>query len=366
VFNLIVLNTIAYNKSPTMAALTINIPKNAEFKEDFRKMSKMDSFVLQHTSAQDVALHGSTPKFDYLVVSDGHGSGMKKHVLREFIKTLDWDVIFQDKNWYKNDVDSTGDYNSLLFRSLHSGLDAFSDKYNTKQGCTLSVVLIYKDRFECFTIGDSTIKIWENRGETWAKIAETVDHDINFLEDVQRLEQRRMDDAMFTRISWKKQGIKIPNGVLKKNIWRMKPVSATSITMEPSAYFYFDDTSSLNMTRSLGHYPTRFLKNHSDEKNHKMSLAEQSLTKMVISREPGKKYIILACTDGVWDVTAHDKEASYIDMISKGAKAETIVTEVKKCWCQSWDYVFEGKPSVKTSIPNDNHDDIGCAFAFIR
>ena len=77
-FNLIVLNTIAYNKSPTMAALTINIPKNAEFKEDFRKMSKMDSFVLQHTSAQDVALHGSTPKFDYLVVSDGHGSGMKR------------------------------------------------------------------------------------------------------------------------------------------------------------------------------------------------------------------------------------------------------------------------------------------------
>ena len=119
-------------------------------------------YVLQNgQSSQDVALHGSTPEFDYLVVSDGHGGGPRKHVLREFIKTLDWDNIFQYSDWYKNDIDSGGTYASPLFRSLHSGLDAFSDQYNTKQGCTLSVVLIYKDRFECFTIGDSTIKIWE-------------------------------------------------------------------------------------------------------------------------------------------------------------------------------------------------------------
>ena len=68
-----------------MAALTVNIPSNAEKEVKFRKMSKMDSFVLQNTSAQDVALHGSTPDFDYLVVSDGHGGGPRKHVLREFI-----------------------------------------------------------------------------------------------------------------------------------------------------------------------------------------------------------------------------------------------------------------------------------------
>ena len=91
-----------------MAALTINIPNNSEEKEDCRKMAKMSSFVLQNLSKQDVALHGSTVDFDYLVVSDGHGGGTKKHVLREFIKTLDWDVIFQDKDWYKNDIDPSG------------------------------------------------------------------------------------------------------------------------------------------------------------------------------------------------------------------------------------------------------------------
>ena len=56
-----------------MAALTINIPNDAEEKEDCRKMAKMSSFVLQNLSKQDVALHGSTIEFDYLIVSDGHG-----------------------------------------------------------------------------------------------------------------------------------------------------------------------------------------------------------------------------------------------------------------------------------------------------
>ena len=66
-----------------MAALTVNIPSNAEEQANFRKMSKMDSHVLQNgQSSQDVAGWGSTPDFDYLVVSDGHGGGPKKHVLR--------------------------------------------------------------------------------------------------------------------------------------------------------------------------------------------------------------------------------------------------------------------------------------------
>ena len=349
-----------------MAALTINIPNNSEEKEDCRKMAKMSSFVLQNLSKQDVALHGSTIEFDYLIVSDGHGGGSKKHVLKEFIKTLDWDVIFQDKDWYKNDLDPSGGYVSPLFRSLHSGIDAFSDQYNTKQGCTLSVVLIYKDRFECFTIGDSTIKIWENNGETWTKTAETVDHDIHFLEDVEHLKQRRINDAMFTRISWKnKKGKRIPNGVELDNIWRMKPIDAKTMTMEPSAYFYFDDTSSLNMTRSLGHYPTRFLKNTADEKKHQLSLAEYSLTKVVIPRKTNTLYVIIAATDGVWDVTAEDKAAIYVDMIANGASATTIVKEVKNCWFQNWDYIFKGEAQGKTSLPLDNHDDIGCSIAFI-
>ena len=79
-----------------MAALTINIPnKTVEQKEDVRKCANMSSAVLQNTSEQDVALCGTTKDFDFLIVSDGHGSGQKKHVLREFIKNLDCEFGFQ-------------------------------------------------------------------------------------------------------------------------------------------------------------------------------------------------------------------------------------------------------------------------------
>ena len=79
-----------------------------------------------------------------------------------------------------------------------------------------------------------------------------------------------------------------------------------------------------------------------------------------------RKYIILACTDGVWDVTALEKEATYIDMISKGATAETIVADVKKSWSQVWNYKFQDNPHTKTTIPDSNHDDIGCSIAIIN
>ena len=48
----------------------------------------------------------------------------------------------------------------------------------------------------------------------------------------------------------------VQNGIRTKDINRLKALDATKITMAPSAYFYFDDGSLLNMTRSLGHYPT--------------------------------------------------------------------------------------------------------------
>ena len=121
----------------------------------------MSSFVLQNESKQDVALHGSTNEFDYIITSDGHGQGARKHVLKDLFKSLDWSSILQNKDWYKNDVGRRRClYFTTICNMLHSNTAAFSKITATHQGCTLSVVLIYPDRFECFTIGDSTIKIW--------------------------------------------------------------------------------------------------------------------------------------------------------------------------------------------------------------
>jgi len=323
-------------------------------------VAKMSSFVLQNTSKQDVALHGSTDEFDFVIVSDGHGQGQKKHTLRKLFNVLDWSAILQNKNWYKNDVDEDGEYISPLFAILHNS-DAFSSLYSTRLGCTLSVVLIYPDKFECFTIGDSSIKIWEKK-EEWSRIFVSVDHDIHFTEDVAKFEKRNVDDALFCRKDWLKEGVFIKNGINLEGVNRLKPIDCNTMTMEKSAYFYFDDNSKLNMTRALGHYPPTTTIQKAKDYNFELSCSEHSLTKVVIERKK-VPYVVIGATDGVWDVAAEDIERTMVDLISKEADAEECVALVKNLWNQEWDYIQNGEIN-KTSMPDWSHDDIAMSVAY--
>jgi serine/threonine protein phosphatase PrpC len=322
----------------------------------------MSSFVLQNTSKQDVALHGSTDEFDYILTSDGHGQGPRKHALRDLFESLDWSSILQNDNWYKNDVDE-GAYISPLFAQLHSDTTAFSKTTATYQGCTLSVVLIYPDRFECFTIGDSTIKILEKSGDSWQRTFVSVDHDMDFEEA--QLKARDRNDALFCRGHWRNKGVVVKNGIRTKDINRLKALGATKMTMEQSAYFYFDDGSLLNMTRALGHYPTDSVIEKAKEAGHVLSCTEYSLTKVVVERKTDVKYALINATDGVWDVTAEDVEKTFIDSIVKDENAaERCVRKVKQLWSQEWEYWRSGINTGNTRLPDWNHDDIGCSVAY--
>jgi len=329
-----------------------------------RPITKMSSFVLQNTSGQDVALHGSTDKFDYIITSDGHGQGARKHALRDLFKSLDWRSILQNENWYKNDVDDNGAYISPLFTELHSNISAFSKITATCQGCTLSVVLIYPDCFECFTIGDSTIKIWEKSGDSWQRTFVSVDHDTDFEEDNAQLKARERNDALFCRRRWEHNGVVVKNGIRTKDINRLKAVSATKMTMQQSAYVYFDDGSNMNMTRALGHYPTDSVIKKAKEAGHALSCTEYSLTKVVVERKTDVKYAIINATDGVWDVTAEDVEKTFIDSIVEDGAAEKCVRKVKQLWSQEWEYLYSGINIGNTRLPHWNHDDIGCSVAY--
>ena len=276
-----------------MASLTISIPTNVP--AVVRAVAKMSSFVLQNQSKQDVALHGSTDEFDYIITSDGHGQGARKHALRDLFNSLDWSSILQNEDWYKNDVDENGAYISPLFAVLHNDTKAFSKMTATCQGCTLSVVLIYPDRFECFTIGDSTIKIWEKSEDSWQRTFVSVDHDINFEEDNTCLKARERNDALFCRRHWEHKSIVVKNGIRTKDINRLKALDATKMTMEQSAYVYFDDGSLLNMTRALGHYPTASVIEKAKDAGHTLSCTEHSLTKVVVDRKTDVKYAIMQC-----------------------------------------------------------------------
>jgi len=340
-----------------MASLSTNVPSST------RSLAKMSSFVLQNTSRQDVALHGSTDEFDYIITSDGHGQGARKHALRDLFKSLDWSSILQNENWYKNDVDEDGVYISPLFAELHNNTTAFSEDTATHQGCTLSVVLIYPDRFDCFTIGDSTIKIWE-KSDGWQRTFVSVDHDIYFEEDNAQLEARERNDALFCRRHWEHKSFVVKNGIRTKDINRLKALDATKMTMEQSAYVYFDDGSLLNMTRALGHYPTASVIENTKEAGHVLSCTEHSLTKVVVERKTDVKYAIINATDGVWDVTAGDVEKTFLDSIAEDDAAEICVRKVKQLWCQEWEYWYLGVNTGNTRIPDWNHDDIGCSVAY--
>jgi len=340
-----------------MASLSANVPTSA------RSRAKMSSFVLQNTSKQDVALHGSTDEFDYIITSDGHGQGSRKHALRDLFKFLDWSSILQNENWYKNDVDENGSYISPLFTELHSNTTAFSEDTATCQGCTLSVVLIYPNRFECFTIGDSTINIWE-KSDAWQRTFVSVDHDINFEEDNAYLKARERNDALFCRRHWEHNSIVVKNGIRTKDINKLKALNATKMTMEQSGYVYFDDGSLLNMTRALGHYPTASELKIANWSGHTLSCTEHSLTKVVVERKTDVKYAIINATDGVWDVTAGDVEKTFLDSIAEDDAAEKCVRKVKQLWSQEWEYWYSGVNTGNTRLPDWNHDDIGCSVAY--
>jgi len=196
----------------------------------------------------------------------------------------------------------------------------------------------------------------------------STDHDINFLEDVERLQARNKADALFCRSHWEAKSIVLNNGIRTKGVHRLKALSDTKMTMEQSAYFYFDDGSLLNMTRSLGHYPTATILYNAEKEGHILSCAEHSLTKVVIERKPDVKYAVIAGTDGIWDVApaTTDMDKKFIKLIVENdtAAAETICTTIKQLWSQDWDYWYENSFKGKTRLPDSNHDDIACSVAY--
>jgi len=322
----------------------------------------LSASTIQSISQQDTALCGKTDGFDYIVVSDAHGYGLRKYALRELIENLDWSKVLSDENWHKNDIDADGKYISPLFSALHSDLRAFSRKVSTKQGCTLSVCMIYPDRFECFTIGDSSIKIWEKCSEEWVRTFVSIDHDTDFTEDISLLSTRKVADARFCRVNWRHEDNGVDRESRGKKIICMSALDTDIMTMKQSAYINFDDGSRLNMTRALGHYPSDTIINIAKLEDHSLSCCEHSLTKVVVERKEGVRYAVIAATDGVWDVTAESTEKTFMEFIEKG-DSESIVEKVKGLWEQEWWYDYNGEQQLVT-MPASERDDIGCAIAY--
>jgi serine/threonine protein phosphatase PrpC len=326
----------------------------------------LSSHVIQNPfTKQDVAMSGSTDYFDWILVSDGHGRGSNKHVLKNLFMAMDWNSILSDENFYKDIVDENGEYISVLYRNIQKA--SLDDHYNSKLmgvGCTLSVIKIFPKRFECYYIGDSSIKIYECSSENINIIMKSEDHNFSH-SDTEVLKTRKCasEHPFRQTINW----METQGGIQTKNIWCPRVLDAESITMQPSFYVPFDDGSKINMSRALGHIPSSDIIEKFKNAGLELSLSQQSLTKNVVPRNPNKKYALLVATDGLWDMVCDKDDKVLGSFIRDGMEnaAKNIAQFAKSRWIQEWNYIFPGtKISQKIVQKERDTDDVGIACAY--
>ena len=332
------------------------------------KPATWSSHIIQNIGQQDGALHGNTAGFEYGGVFDGHGSGSRKHLMRDLLNAHDWDTTLQTPNFHKTDKNHDGNFASPLFAATqhlaHNGQDEFTSKLKG-QGATLSLYKAYLDRFEFFTAGDSTIKLYANTIDSpneFKRIFASKDHDSYHEEDMAHLEQRQGGGCV-ERQHWQYKGTKIPNGVRRNNVWGLKVTGNNDITMIPTAYIYYDDGSTINMTSSLGHIPARY----DFRVDRPLSLAQRSLTMETVQRKAGVQYCLLIASDGLWNMSYDGDDKFFTKQIQENpATAAKIIAEFgQKRWGQKWIYTCPVGGNKKETVMSDRErDDIGVTCAF--
>ena len=100
------------------------------------------------TSGRYVHLKNSKESFSWIVLADGHGP----NTVIDIIKKINWSSFVK-----MNSVEKMNEHiNQLMKQQLTSC-----------SGCTLSIVKIYDDHFDCYYIGDSEIRIKASTTYMW-------------------------------------------------------------------------------------------------------------------------------------------------------------------------------------------------------
>ncbi len=276
-------------------------------------------------SKQDWVLKGSNELFKYLVILDGHGKG---NVVNK-LKGLDWNTILVEHNERPDHLI----LNINEYLSIDNSTSISKPVDNFRDGTTCSIVKMYDTYIECYTIGDSQVGIKINDNYFY-----TTNHDADNKDEVTRLTR---DESVFMLDTWK-------SDILNDN----------DITMVKGKYFDFpaannDKKDRIAMTRALGH-------NYND----KFSTL-QVFEIFRIDYTKNDDVIIIAATDGLWDVV-HDKNL-ILDTFYEEAKTvkahialTRLINRTENKWTQKWNYYWEGEKTSETRIGNP--DDIGIGY----
>ena len=309
-----------YENEDVLNELISSIIDNV-FEYEKENKNVMCEALEQSANAQDFVKTGryydienSNGHFDWMVIADGHGRPLDGWgEVIDIFRAIPWSKVIHNK--------TVDDFNECILGYL--------DGVNTNQnGSTLSIVKIFGDYIECFWIGDSQIRVYENN----KSVFESVNHNAENENEMKRMRDMEKDGTLSIR-----------------NTDDIKVLSSSIITMADniSKYFDFDFWNKINMTRSFGH---------------------NNVTKLFmeyerIDRNPYAKYKVMAATDGFWDMTGkfdnliNSSEYTNAKFLSKIAKGR---------WEQKWTYIPKGmtlNDAYKTQFARNTSaiDDIGIA-----
>ena len=294
---------------------------------NYDKPKRIDSGVAVKLlgSKQDWCLKGTNELFKFLVILDGHGKG---NVVNK-LKGLDWNTILLEHNERPDHLI----LNINEYLSIDNSTSTSKPADNFRDGTTCSIVKMYDTYIECYTIGDSQVGIKINDNYFY-----TTNHDADNKDEVTRLAR---DDSVIMLDTWKSE-------ILNDN----------DITMVKGKYFDFpvannDKKDRIAMTRSLGH-------NYNDKFS---TLQEFEIFRIDYTKNDD--VIIIAATDGLWDVV-HDKNL-ILDTFHEEAKTvkahialTRLINRTENKWTQKWNYYWEGELKEQTRFQNP--DDIGIGY----
>ena len=294
---------------------------------NYDKPKRIDSGVAVKLlgSKQDWCLKGTNELFKFLVILDGHGKG---NVVNK-LKGLDWNTILLEHNERPDHLI----LNINEYLSIDNSTSTSKPADNFRDGTTCSIVKMYDTYIECYTIGDSQVGIKINDNYFY-----TTNHDADNKDEVTRLVR---DES-----------------VVITETWKGKVLNDNDITMVKGKYFDFpvannDKKDRIAMTRSLGH-------NYNDKFS---TLQEFEIFRIDYTKNDD--VIIIAATDGLWDVV-HDKNL-ILDTFHEEAKTvkahialTRLINRTENKWTQKWNYYWEGELKEQTRFQNP--DDIGIGY----
>ena len=277
-------------------------------------LSMFNHSIKQNTHRGRVGQDGATSgtiiinekTVDYLVVYDGHGNGKNRDVTVNYLRGLDWQDLLATSNFY------------LTLSENLKTLDTSGG------GSTLSVCLIYDSHFETFWIGDSTIRIYDEKEEIWR----SKDHNQGNPKEV-----TRMSDMGVEILKKYNRGLNMGGA-----IYTLKTLGGDSLDMVQGFIFDYGIGNTINMSHALGHN----------------NCTGDFISHVSVPREEGKKYKVIAGTDGLWELI-HDETYKEF-LIDRKNQSEAVVNLASTLWNKEWDY-----KGSKTSFPKSNIDDVAVA-----